>query len=87
MRTTLAIADDILVELKALALARKISLTRVTNETLRVGLAAEAREQIPRRYRQRVFELGEPLVPLDRALRIAAALEDEEVIRKLETGK
>ena len=65
MRTTPTIANDILRKWRALARARKSSLT-------------------PRRYRQRVFELGEPLVPLDHALRIAATLEDEETTRKLE---
>lgn len=87
MRTTLAIADDILQELKALARTRKSSLTRVANDTLRAGLATEARAHAPRRYRQRVFELGEPLVNLDHSLRITAALEDEETTRKLDAGK
>jgi len=87
MRTTLAIADDILQELKTLARTRKSSLTRVANDTLRAGLATAARAHAPRRYRPRVFELGEPLVNLDHSLRIAAALEDEELARKLDAGK
>ena len=87
MRTTLAIDDDVLQELERLARSRKLSLTRIANDTLRAGLAQETRAQAPRRYRQRVFDLGEPLVNLDHSLRTAAALEDEETARKLDAGK
>lgn len=84
MRTTLAIADDIHRELKRIARVRNVSLTRVANDILRDGLA---HLDVPRRYRQRAFELGNPTVNLDRSLRIAAALEDEETTRKLDAGK
>lgn len=43
----------------------------------------------PRRepYREDVADLGEPRVDLDKALALAARLEDEETIRKLAQGK
>ncbi len=84
MRTTLAIADDILRELRALAHKNGVSLTRVANDVLRAGLDRRA---VPsagrRRYREEVADLGEPRVDLDHALRLAARLEDEETLRKL----
>lgn len=88
MRTTLAIADDILRELKALAHETGASLTRVANDVLRAGL--DRRTGSPgrrRRYREEVADLGEPRVDLDHALRIAARLEDEETLRELEQRK
>ena len=83
MRTTQAIADAIHRVLKRIARVRDVSLTRVANDILRVGLAHDARCAEPRRHQQRVFELGNPSVNLDCSLRIAAALEDEEIARKL----
>ena len=86
MRTTLALADDILRELKERAHATGASLTRVANDTLRAGLARGA-EPSHRRYREDVAELGEPRVSLDRALALVSRLDDEETLRKLEQRK
>ena len=83
VRIRLDIADDILQELRALAHARRTPFDRIVNDALRAGLAAGTRAEASRRYRQRAFEMGEPLVNLDHALRIAGALEDQENARKL----
>ena len=82
MRLTLNIADDILAKLRRESRVRKKSLNDIANETLRAGLAQEEGTQPPRRYRQRVFALGDPNVEVDHALRIAAGLEDAEKMRK-----
>ena len=88
MRTTLNIADDILREMKARAHETGVSLTRVANDVLRAGLDRRAGSSRPRRrYREEVADLGEPRVNLDRALALAAQLEDEETLRKLEQRK
>ncbi len=88
MRTTLAIADDILRELKTRAHENGLSLTRVANDTLRAGLEARAElSRRRRRYREEVADLGVPRVNLDRALTLAAQLEDEETLRKIEQRK
>lgn len=88
MRTTLAIADDILRDLKDRAHKTGTSLTRVANETLRAGLErGPERARRRRRYREAVADLGEPRVDLDHALAIAARLEDQEVLRKIERRK
>ena len=87
MRTTLAIADDILHELKERARKTGASLTRVANDTLRAGLDRGGGQPRRRRYREAVAELGEPRVSLDRALALVARLDDEETLRKLEQRK
>lgn len=88
MRTTVRIDDDLMVELKRRALREKVSLARLVNRTLRTGLQASREPSRPRaRFRQRVFSMGKPAVDLTKALAIAAALEDEEVLRKLSLRK
>ena len=88
MRTTLTIADDILREMKARAHETGVSLTRVVNDVLRAGLDRRASTSRPRRrYREDVADLGEPRANLDRALALAARIEDEETLRKLEQRK
>lgn len=88
LRTTLAISDDILQDLRALARKNGVSLTKTANRVLRTGLAHLG--DLPRRnrsYSEPVADLGPAAVGLDRALRIAAELEDRQVLRKLEEQK
>jgi hypothetical protein len=63
-------------------------LKRIVNETLRAGLVARKRPPA-RRYRLTPARLGgvAPGVDLDKALRLADALEDEATLRKLEMRK
>lgn len=83
MRTTLTIDDQLLAELKERAHRDGVPLKQVVNQILRRGLDAPGTAK-RRRYRARTFSMGEPFVPdLDKSLAIAAALEDEEVARKL----
>lgn len=81
MRTTVRIDDDLLMELRKLAAARKMSLSTILNDVLRRGLAPRTT------YQQRVFSLGPSKVNLDKALAVADAWEDEEILRKFELGK
>ena len=88
VRTTLSIADDLLRDLRALARARKQTLTDAANTVLRVGLASlESGPPRARRFREPPADLGVPSVDLTKALSFAARLEDEEVVRKLEMRK
>jgi hypothetical protein len=59
------------------------------NRTLRAGLkSGSAPRNTPRRaYREKVHALGTPRVALDKGLALAAALEDEEIVRKLALRK
>jgi hypothetical protein len=62
-----------------------VSFKEVLNEALRAGLAAGT---TPRSYRLPTTRLGlRPGVDLDGALRLAAAMEDEETARELELRK
>jgi hypothetical protein len=84
MRSTVRIDDDLLLELKEQARAEDISMTRLLNRTLRAGLLA-ARQPRPRKlqYREKTYPMGIPRVSLDKALTLAAEMEDEEIIRKV----
>jgi hypothetical protein len=61
--------------------------TDVVNETLRKGLHP-AGALSPKPYRLQTVSLGVlPGVDIDKARHISDALEDEEIIRKLEMGR
>ena len=84
MRTTIRIDDDLLERLKVQARKEKISLTRLVSRTLKAGLqAGGARRRKRPHYRERPQALGTPRISLDKALSLAAVLEDEEISRKL----
>ena len=63
-------------------------LKRIVNETLRAGLAAR-KAPAARRYRLTPVSLGGvvPGIDLDKALRLAEALEEEAIAHKLEMRK
>jgi len=84
MRTTIRVDDELLERLKAQAQKEKVSLTRLINRTLKAGLQVGGARR-PKRplYRERAQALGAPRVSLDKALALAAALEDEEIAREL----
>ena len=85
MRTTVTLDDDVAAALAERARERGETFKTALNETLRAGLGAGRR---PRAYRMPTRALGmRPDVDLDRALALAAALEDEEIVRKLELRK
>lgn len=88
MRTTLTLESDLARALREEAARSGRPLKRVVNETLRAGLAAR-RAPAARRYRLTPVHLGGvvPGVDLDKALRLAEALEDEAIARKLEMRK
>jgi len=86
MRTTVRLDDVLLERLRAQARLEKVSLTRMINRALKAGLeAGRPRTRPPRAYRERVQAMGTPRLALDKALAMAAALEDEEVVRELAT--
>ena len=82
------IDDDLLLELKARSRQESLSLTLLVNRLLRRGLQASRRDERPsRRYREPALSLGKPAMDLDKALAVASALEDEEILRKLSLRK
>lgn len=89
MRTTLTIDDRIAKALKALAHRSGKPFKQVVNETLQAGLAAREAPARARPYRLTPVSLGGvvPGIDLTKALRLADALDDDEIARKLELRK
>ncbi|MBI4868657.1 MAG: DUF2191 domain-containing protein [Candidatus Wallbacteria bacterium] len=89
MRTTLNLDDDLLERLKAEAEKTRSSLTATVNRILKAWIDCLHPESgRRRRYHSPTFAMGFPPVGnLDKGLNLAAALEDEEVSRKLELRK
>jgi hypothetical protein len=88
MRTTIRIDDDLLRELREIAVRERGSLTAIVNRTLRRGLrGSNDPVQAQRPYRERVFSLGEPRVPLVKALTLAAEMEDAETLEEIAKRK
>jgi Ribbon-helix-helix protein, copG family len=85
MRTTVTLDPDLVGRLKELARQRGVSFKEVLNDAVRAGLAAGTDA---RAYRLPTAALGlRPGINLDGALRLAAAMEDEETVRELELRK
>lgn len=82
MKTTLRIDDDLMRELKQRAQDEGVSLTKLINRLLRVGLLSSGRPSRQRRFRQETFSMGAPRADLMKALDLAARLEEVEVVRK-----
>jgi len=86
MRTTVTLDPDVAAKLKQVARDRGVSFKEVLNASARRGLSSA--EATPRPYRVPVRRLGvKPGIDLDRALRAADRLEDDEVVRKLSLRK
>ncbi len=84
MRTTIRIDDELLLKLKEQAARERLSLTRLVNRTLRAGMHASRKRQPRKRpHREQAYPMGAPLIALDKALALAARLEDEEIVRKI----
>lgn len=88
MRTTLAIDDALLRQLRQKALDSGKPFKQVVNETLRAGLdRSTSSARAP--YRCPTFSIGAlaPGVDLSKATLLAAQLEDEALIDKLRQGR
>jgi hypothetical protein len=86
VRTTVTLDSDVVEQLKDLARRRNISFDAALNTAARAGLAAQHGENTPFRVDARPMGLR-PNIDITHALRLAADLEDEEIIRKLQLGK
>jgi hypothetical protein len=88
MRTTLTVDDRVGKALKELAHRSGKSFKQVVNETLEQGLAASSTKR-KEPYREKPVSLGETRAGYDltKALSLAGALEDEEILRKIEQRK
>lgn len=66
---------------------RHVSFKQAVNDAIRAGLGPNRSDTQPATPPTIPRSLGRPSLPLDQALRIAAAQEDEELIRRLEQGR
>ena len=86
MRTTLTLDSDVADRLRTLARERGLPFKQVVNAVLRRGLYDGP--GAPSTFHVEARALGlKPGVDLDRAFDLAARLEDEESVRKLELRK
>lgn len=82
MRTTVTLDDDVEQLIRQRMAARQVSFKQALNDAIRDGAAGRAAQ----RFTTRTADLGVPSVNLDKALQIAADLEDEELIRRQRRG-
>lgn len=86
MRTTIDLDPHLLKRLRAEAHRRGVSFKELLTRVLRRGLEERpGPEATP--YRCPTFPMGAPSRPLDKALALADALEDEEIARELTLRK
>jgi hypothetical protein len=83
VRTTVTLDDDTLALVHRLMKERGVSFKKALNDAIRDG--AQHRPARPA-FQTRTADLGVPTVNLDRALQVAAELEDEELIRRQRRG-
>jgi hypothetical protein len=86
VRTTVTLDDDLAKALKRRAHERDVPFKRVLNEAVRAGLEGGSAAAKP--YRMEPRDLGVRAgVDLNKALDLAAELEDAEIVRELEQGR
>lgn len=84
MRTTITLDPDTEAIVRRRMRERGVSFKEAVNDSIRDGnVGAAPREG----FRTEPADLGVPAVNLDRALRLAGELEDEELVRKMRAGK
>ncbi|HWH35543.1 MAG TPA: hypothetical protein VNT56_09540 [Acidimicrobiales bacterium] len=85
MRTTVTLDPDVEALVRRRMRERGVSFKVALNDAIRASAVAARGDQPP--FRTRTAALGLPTVNLDRALQLAAELEDEELIRRMRQGK
>ncbi len=83
VRITITLDVDVADLVQRLMRERKLSFTEAVNLAVRRGLGSQtvATDPTP------TFSMGEPAVPVTPALRLAADIESEAIIRKLAFGQ
>jgi hypothetical protein len=86
-RTTLTLDPDVDALVRKQMRERGVPYKVAVNDAIRAGLADSPRSK-RRPRRTPTFKMGfEPALPWDKALRMAADLEDEELLRRLAARK
>ena len=80
MRTTITLEPDVDAVVRRLMRERGLTFKQAVNEAIRAGATGPGRR---RAFRTPTFDMGPSAVPVEKALRLAGELEDEELVRKL----
>lgn len=83
MRTTVTVESDVEVPLRRLMRDRGLTFKQALNQSLRAGLGIAT----PVDVAFPTYEMGDPRVDLTHANRVAAALEDDEIVQKIAAGR
>ena len=86
MRTTVTLDPDVQALLKKAMRKRDVSFKQALNDAVRGGLRDKPAERMPERWDFPTYDLGPLLIPEQNMNRLAADLEDEELIAKLRRG-
>ncbi len=85
MRTTITLDPDVEALVRKAMRERGLSFKQAVNEAIRAGLAPASDAPT---YGTPTFRMGfNPVIPWDKALRVAAEIEGEELTRKLAARK
>ena len=83
MRTTVTLEDDTEQIIRNRMERHRVSFKQALNDLVREGHADTAS---PKEFQTRTAPMGVPAVNLDKALALAGELEDDELIRRMDTG-
>ncbi|MBM4409215.1 MAG: antitoxin [Chloroflexi bacterium] len=83
MRTTVTLEPDAEAAIRKLMRERGLTFKQALNDAIRAGTATPRSRPV----RFPTYRMGKPLIPLTKALQLAGELEDEELIRKMATGR
>ena len=86
-RTTVTLDPDVKVLLKRVMRERDIPFKQALNEAVRIAFGAQKRTS-RKPYKLKPRNMGfNPNINWDKANQLAAEMEDEEIIRKMQLGK
>jgi hypothetical protein len=80
VRTTVTLDDDVLALIRRRMDQDQVSFKVALNEAIR---DSAGQRPAPQTFTTATFDMGTPSVAIDRALQLAAELEDEELLRRL----
>jgi hypothetical protein len=86
-RATVRIDEHLMRQLKERAQREKISLTRCINQVLQQGLLAGNKPRKRKRFVQKTYNMGQPLIDLTHTNAVIDELEAQEFLRKMAQGK
>jgi len=84
MRTTVTLDPDVQALVETAMRKRGVNFKLAINDAIRAGLAPPKRAK----FKQRTLNMGiNPELDYDKVMHLVAALEDDEIIRKLKVGR